>query len=85
MSFFRKETFQWLLTNALGYAAFLVVSSEKDKPSADARWLNKQALKNFMSFFPEAVEAIELKRKEKNVPKLPRPDTCKGTILDSMI
>ncbi|XP_045208403.2 uncharacterized protein LOC123560232 [Mercenaria mercenaria] len=62
---FRNETFKWLVSNSLGYAAFIVVSSQNDPASADERWVNKMALKNYLSLFPEGLEAINIKKLEK--------------------
>ena len=59
------------MSDALGYAAFIVASSEKEPPSTDARWLNKMALKNYLRLFPEGLEAIQLKKGEKQKSSVP--------------
>jgi hypothetical protein len=62
---YRGETFQWLASNALGYAAYLAADSEKEPTSASANNLNKMALRNYLKLFPGGVEAVQKKKTEK--------------------
>ena len=56
-----------------------MISSEKEQPSTDPQWLNKAALRNYLKEFPEAQEAIALKRKDMPAVKVPKKEPVKST------
>ena len=62
---FQDYTFRWVLENALGYAAWLLLGFEKDpspKPGEEARTSNKEAFKKYVLSFPEGREAVSIRR-----------------------
>ena len=60
--------------NDLGYCAYLCWSLSKEKPSGFTISTNKFGLKEYVELFPEGLEAVELKRKERE-PRLGVPDS----------
>lgn len=63
---YRGQTFQWLLSNDVGYACAIVGSHEKERGSGDSTqtplMLNKDALVSYARLFPPMVIAITRRR-----------------------
>ena len=62
---FRGQTFKWLAENALGYAAFIAVSSKKEVPNPSNLSSNKFSFLEYLQLFEEGRAAMEIKAKEK--------------------
>ena len=61
---FRRQTFRWMLENALGYVGWLVYSMRGETTTTAAISQNKGAFKKYVESFPEGREVVALKKKE---------------------
>ena len=65
---FRGKTFVWVLTNALGYAGFIVdkiVNIDKEKETWAPLSKNKFLFKTYVEKFEQGLEAVQMKQKER--------------------
>lgn len=72
---FAGHTFQWLLTNVLGYAAWIVSELDKEQESSSNISVSKFRLKDYMLMLPEGREAVEVKRRQEEDRKQKRAET----------
>ena len=75
MGTYRGQTFMWVLENDLGWAAALAVSSLEEVKTPQPL-SSKFALAEYMQYFPESRQAIEIKKKERGIkfaPKIAQP------------
>ena len=59
---FHGKTFVWVLTNALGYAGFIV---DKEKETWAPLSKNKFLFKTYVEKFEQGLEAVQMKQKER--------------------
>jgi hypothetical protein len=59
---YRLQTFQWVLENALGYAAWLVDNMRTENLTQANLSKNKHAFKKYINLFAGGKEAVEMKR-----------------------
>ena len=65
---FHGKTFVWVLTNALGYAGFIVdkiVNIDKEKETWAPLSKNKFLFKTYVEKFEQGLEAVQMKQKER--------------------
>ena len=65
---FHGKTFVWVLTNALGYAGFIVdkiVNIDKEKETWAPLSKNKFLFKTYVEKFEPGLEAVQMKQKER--------------------
>ena len=62
---FKGKTFQWLVENGLGYAAWLVDNMRAETTTTAPLSKNKHAFGNYLNSFPEGQCVVELKAKER--------------------
>ena len=65
---FRGKTFVWVLSNALGYAGFIVdkiVNVDKEKETGAPLSKNKFLFKRYVEKFEQGLEAVQMKQKER--------------------
>ena len=65
---FCGKMFLWILNNALGYAGYIVdkmVNVDKERETQAALSKNKFLFKSYIEQFKQGIEAVQMKKKER--------------------